>query len=91
VKRLVGRQVKMWREATGLPQAEFGAAIGYGPELASKVERGARIPKAEFLDNADRVLRAGGRLSALNPEAVGATRSGSPGPRDDRITAPAMR
>ncbi len=69
--RLVGRQIKMWRESVCLTQTELGAAIGYGEEMVSKVERGIRIPKAEFLDNADRVVKAGGKLSALNPEVAG--------------------
>ncbi len=70
VMKLVGRQIKVWREAAGLTQAEFGSAIGYGEEMVSKVERGIRIPKAEFLDNADRVLKAGGKLASLKPEAA---------------------
>ena len=70
--RLVGRQVKLWRETAGLTQAELGAAIGYGTEMVGKVERGIRIPKPEFLDSADRVVQAGGKLSALKPEVAGA-------------------
>lgn len=68
VMRIAGRQVKAWRERAGLTQAEFGAAIGYGDEMVSKVERGVRIPKPEFLDNADRVCKAGGLLSDLTTE-----------------------
>ncbi len=68
VLRMAGRLVKRWRERTGLTQAELGAAIGYGDEMVSKVERGIRIPKAEFLDNADRVCKAGGMLSELTAE-----------------------
>ena len=41
--------------------AEFGAAMGYGEDLVHKIERGKRIPRPEFLDKADEVLRAGGR------------------------------
>ncbi len=68
VLRLAGRLVKWWRERAGLTQAELGAGIGYGEEMVSKVERGIRIPKAEFLDNADRVCGAGGMLSDLDAE-----------------------
>jgi transcriptional regulator with XRE-family HTH domain len=70
VMRMVGRMIKMWRESAHLTQAELGAAIGYGEEMVSKVERGVRVPKAEFLENADRVLKAGGKLSALKEEVA---------------------
>ncbi|MCQ0024343.1 helix-turn-helix transcriptional regulator [Streptomyces somaliensis DSM 40738] len=65
VIKAVARQLKLWREAAGLTQAEFGAAIGYGEELVSSVERGRRIPRPEYLDAADRVLEAGGRVVAM--------------------------
>ncbi|MFG2434943.1 helix-turn-helix domain-containing protein [Streptomyces sp. NPDC048508] len=65
VLRAVGRQIKSWREAAGLRQAEFGAAIGYGEEMVSSVERGRRAPKPEFLDKADEVLGAAGKISAM--------------------------
>ncbi|MEV5882733.1 helix-turn-helix transcriptional regulator [Streptomyces sp. NPDC052020] len=68
VLRAVGRQIRMWREAAGLRRAEFGAAIGYGEEMVSSVERGRRIPKPEFLDAADEVTGAGGKLSAMKED-----------------------
>ncbi|MEU0585495.1 helix-turn-helix transcriptional regulator [Streptomyces sp. NPDC006132] len=68
VLRAVGRQIKMWREAAGLKQAELGAAIGYGEEMVSSVERARRIPKPDFLDKADEVLRAGGKLAVMKEE-----------------------
>ncbi|MEU6809111.1 helix-turn-helix transcriptional regulator [Streptomyces sp. NPDC046831] len=68
VLRTVGRQIRMWREAAGLKQAELGAAIGYGDEMVSSVERGRRIPKPDFLDRADEVLGAGGKLSAMKED-----------------------
>jgi transcriptional regulator with XRE-family HTH domain len=70
VMKMVGRQIKAWREAAGMTQAELGIAIGYGEEMVSKVERGIRVPKPAFLDNADRVLKAGGRLSAMKPDVA---------------------
>ncbi|MEE4541860.1 helix-turn-helix transcriptional regulator [Streptomyces sp. V4-01] len=70
VMRMVGRLIKSRRELAGLTQAELGAAIGYGEEMVSKVERGVRVPKAEFLDNADRVLKAGGFLAAMKPDVA---------------------
>lgn len=68
VLRTVGRQIKMWREAAGKKQGELGAAIGYGEEMVSSVERGRRIPKPDFLDKADEVLGAGGKLSAMKED-----------------------
>ncbi|UXY28186.1 helix-turn-helix domain-containing protein [Streptomyces sp. HUAS TT20] len=68
VLKTVGRQVKMWREAAGLRQPELGAAIGYGEEMVSSVERGRRIPKPDFLDKADEVVGAGGKLSAMKED-----------------------
>lgn len=65
VIKTVARQLKLWRETAGLTQAEFGAAIGYGEELVSSVERGRRIPRPEYLDQADEVLDGGGRIAAM--------------------------
>ncbi|MEU9070543.1 helix-turn-helix transcriptional regulator [Streptomyces sp. NPDC048109] len=68
VLRTVGRQIKMWREAAGMRQAELGAAIGYGEEMVSSVERGRRVPKPDFLDKADEVLGAGGKLATMKED-----------------------
>ncbi|GAA3298569.1 hypothetical protein GCM10020295_34450 [Streptomyces cinereospinus] len=70
VMRTVVRQLKLWREAAGLTQAEFGAAIGYGEELVSSVERGRRIPRPEYLDAADEVCGAGGKIAALKRDVA---------------------
>ncbi|MFG2592376.1 helix-turn-helix domain-containing protein [Streptomyces sp. NPDC048438] len=64
----VGRQIKAWREAAGMRAGEFGAAIGYGEDLVYKVEGGRRIPRPEFLDRADEVLGAGGKLAMMKRE-----------------------
>ncbi|MDP9951491.1 transcriptional regulator with XRE-family HTH domain [Streptomyces sp. DSM 41269] len=64
----VGRQIKAWREAAGMRAAEFGAAMGYGEDLIYKVEGGRRIPRPEFLDGADVVLGAGGKLAAMKAD-----------------------
>ncbi len=61
----VGRQLKMWREASGLDRSKFGERMGYGANLIYKIERGARIPRPEFLDKADEVLGAGGKIAAM--------------------------
>lgn len=70
VMKAVARQVKLWREAAGLTQTELGAAIGYGEEMVSSVERGRRIPRPEFLDRTDEVTGAGGKLSALKVDVA---------------------
>ncbi|MFD1662080.1 helix-turn-helix domain-containing protein [Streptomyces caeni] len=64
----VGRQLKLRREAAGMRAAEFGAAVGYGEDLVYKIEGGKRIPRPEYLDKADEVLRAGGLLSAMKED-----------------------
>ncbi|MEV2246948.1 helix-turn-helix transcriptional regulator [Streptomyces sp. NPDC049970] len=68
VVAVVGRQIKAWREAAGMRAGEFGAAIGYGEDLVYKVEGGRRIPRPEFLDRADEVLGAGGKLALMKRE-----------------------
>ncbi|MCX5381847.1 helix-turn-helix transcriptional regulator [Streptomyces sp. NBC_00083] len=70
VAATVGRQLKLWREKAGLTAAEFGAAIGYGEDLVYKVEGGRRVPRPEYLDKADQVLMAGGRLSAMKEDVA---------------------
>ncbi|UKY51570.1 helix-turn-helix domain-containing protein [Streptomyces inhibens] len=65
---MVGRQLKLWREAAGLRPAEFGAKLGYGENLIYKIERGVRIPRPEFLDKADKVLSAGGKIAAMKKD-----------------------
>ncbi|MEU6508710.1 helix-turn-helix transcriptional regulator [Streptomyces sp. NPDC046942] len=72
VLKAVGRQIKVWREAAGLKQGELGARIGYGVDMASSVERGRRSPKPDFLDGADQVLGASGKLSAMKEDVEGA-------------------
>ncbi|MET7441892.1 MULTISPECIES: helix-turn-helix transcriptional regulator [unclassified Streptomyces] len=68
VVEATGRQIRLWREAAGLRAADFGDAVGYGEDLVRKVERGARIPRPEFLDRADEVLNAGGRIRAFRED-----------------------
>ncbi len=67
--RSVGQIIAALRRQAGLTQAELGERIGYGEEMVSKVERGIRIPRPEFLDNTARALgdRAG-VLAALKDE-----------------------
>jgi transcriptional regulator with XRE-family HTH domain len=64
----VGRQLKLRREAVGMRAAAFGEAVGYGEDLVYKIESGKRIPRPEYLDKADEVLRAGGLISAMKED-----------------------
>lgn len=64
----VGRQLEMWREAAGLDRAQFGTRMGYGPNLIYKIERGKRIPRPEYLDKADGILGAGGKIAAMKDD-----------------------
>jgi transcriptional regulator with XRE-family HTH domain len=68
VVKAAGRQIKLWREAAGLTQAELGEAIGYSLGMVSAVERAKRLPHPEFLEKADRVLGAGGKLAAMRKD-----------------------
>ncbi|MFD7085761.1 helix-turn-helix domain-containing protein [Streptomyces sp. NPDC059918] len=61
----VGRQLKMWREAAGLDRSAFAERMGYGSDLTRKIESGIRIPRPEYLDKADEVLGAGGKIAAM--------------------------
>ncbi|QES50421.1 transcriptional regulator [Streptomyces venezuelae] len=64
----VGRQLRMWREAGGFDRAQFGTRMGYSQELIYKIERGARIPRPEFLDKADEILGASGKIAAMKAD-----------------------
>jgi transcriptional regulator with XRE-family HTH domain len=68
VVEATGRQIRLWREAAGLRVPDLAVAVGYGEDLVRKVERGARIPRPEFLDRADEVLNAGGRIRAFRED-----------------------
>jgi transcriptional regulator with XRE-family HTH domain len=62
---IVGGVIKFHREAAGMSVADFGAAMRYGEDLIRKVERGARIPRVEFLYSADELVNAGGAIVAM--------------------------
>ncbi|MBG0854647.1 helix-turn-helix transcriptional regulator [Streptomyces spinoverrucosus] len=64
----VGRLAKLCREEAGMRVAEFARAVGYGEDMIRKIERGARIPRVEFLERADEVLNAGGHLKAFKED-----------------------
>ncbi|MFD7104166.1 helix-turn-helix domain-containing protein [Streptomyces celluloflavus] len=70
VLKSVGRQLKLWREGAGLRAAELGEALGYGENLIYKVETGKRIPRPEYLEKADEVLGAGGKIAAMKQDVA---------------------
>ncbi|WP_369389777.1 helix-turn-helix domain-containing protein [Streptomyces sp. CG1] len=61
----VGRLLKVCRETAGMSVADLAEVMGYGEDLIRKIERGQRIPRPEFLDGADQVLKAQGHLRAF--------------------------
>ncbi|MBC2864066.1 helix-turn-helix domain-containing protein [Streptomyces mexicanus] len=65
VVQAVGRLLKICREAAGMTVSELSEAMGYGEDMIRKIERGARIPRPEFLDRADQLLKAQGHLRAF--------------------------
>jgi transcriptional regulator with XRE-family HTH domain len=65
VVQAVGRLLKVCREAAGMRVADLGEVMGYGEDMVRKMERGQRIPRPEFLDRADDVLKAQGHLKAF--------------------------
>lgn len=60
----VGRQLKLRREAVGIRVADFAVAIGYGEDMVYKIENGKRIPRPEYLEKADDILKAAGLITA---------------------------
>ncbi|MGW5675283.1 helix-turn-helix domain-containing protein [Streptomyces sp. NPDC003860] len=69
---MVGSQLKLWREEARLSAADLGREIGYGEDMVRKVERGHRIPRPEYLDKADLVLEAHGKIAAMKKQAADA-------------------
>jgi transcriptional regulator with XRE-family HTH domain len=65
VVQAVGRLLRVCREAAGVTVSELSEAMGYGEDMIRKIERGARIPRPEFLDRADQFLKAQGHLRAF--------------------------
>ncbi|ALO95950.1 DNA-binding protein [Streptomyces hygroscopicus subsp. limoneus] len=68
VVAMVGRQLKLRREAKGMRAAQFAEAVGYSEDMIYKIESGKRIPRPEFLDTADELLGAGGLLSVMKED-----------------------
>ncbi|MFG2371070.1 helix-turn-helix domain-containing protein [Streptomyces sp. NPDC048504] len=66
----VGRQLRLRREAVGMRAADFAVAIGYSEDLVYKVEGGKRIPRPEYLDKSEEVLRADGLIAAMKEDVA---------------------
>ncbi|GAA3127447.1 helix-turn-helix domain-containing protein [Streptomyces echinatus] len=65
VVQAVGRLLRVCRESAGMRVSDLGELTGYGEDMIRKMESGQRIPRPEFLDRADQVLRAQGHLRAF--------------------------
>ncbi|WP_327402054.1 helix-turn-helix domain-containing protein [Streptomyces sp. NBC_01288] len=66
----VGRQLRLRREAAGMRVPDFAVVVGYGEDLVYKIEGGKRIPRPEYLDKAEEVLRADGLISAMKEDVA---------------------
>ncbi|MER8087408.1 Scr1 family TA system antitoxin-like transcriptional regulator [Streptomyces sp. NPDC058316] len=67
---VIGSQLRLLRERSGLTQRELGDRLGYSEDLIRSLERGRRTPQPEFLDAADDLLAAGGLLRAAKEQVA---------------------
>ncbi|MFD5321727.1 helix-turn-helix domain-containing protein [Streptomyces sp. NPDC127098] len=71
VFKLVGALLKSLRQNAELDREAFGARMGYSAHTIASVEQGRRRPPGpDFLEQADRVLRAGGLLKLAQKEVA---------------------
>jgi transcriptional regulator with XRE-family HTH domain len=49
-----GAELKAWRTARGLTQADLAGQIGYSASLVSDIERGDRVPTSDFAQRCDK-------------------------------------
>ncbi|MGW4021367.1 helix-turn-helix domain-containing protein [Streptomyces sp. NPDC005009] len=70
--RYCGSQIKMWRAEAGVGREALAKEAGYDYEYVKSMENGRRRPTLRFLQIADQVCGAGGKLVAaqeyLKPE-----------------------
>ncbi|MBY8865019.1 MULTISPECIES: helix-turn-helix domain-containing protein [Streptomyces] len=64
----VGRQLRLRREAIGMRVTDFAKAVGYGEDMVYKVESGKRIPRPDYLDTSEKILRADGLVEAMKED-----------------------
>ncbi|WBB58651.1 helix-turn-helix transcriptional regulator [Streptomyces sp. WMMC500] len=70
VLRAFGRQQKILRDRAGVTQPQLADRIGYSEYMVGAVEQGSRIPRPEYVDQADVALDAGGLLKVMKPELL---------------------
>lgn len=70
VLRVFGRQLKRFRVRAGIERPELGSRTGYSASTISSYEQGRRVPPPRFIDQADRVLDAGGVLQEMKEEVA---------------------
>lgn len=70
ILRVFGRQLKRFRTRAGLERPEFGSLTGYSVATIASYEQGRRVPPPRFIDQADRVLDAGGVLQEMKEEVA---------------------
>lgn len=57
-----GYQLRRWRRAAGLTQAELGRRLAYDHSFISRLERGYRWPTRELARRCDELFGTGGEL-----------------------------
>jgi transcriptional regulator with XRE-family HTH domain len=70
VVQAFGRMLKLMRTRVGMQREVFGSQLGYSASSIASFEQGRRIPSPKFIDQADKILDAGGVLSALKGEVA---------------------
>ncbi|MHA4815073.1 helix-turn-helix domain-containing protein [Streptomyces aculeolatus] len=70
ILRAFGRQQKILRDRLGITQPQLAEQIGYSEHMVAAVEQGQRIPRPEYIDQADVALDAGGLLKAMKEEVA---------------------
>lgn len=65
-----GKQLKVLRERAGMDRHEFGKLVGYAAQSIASFEQGRRIPQPRLVEQSDKVLDAGGVLTALKEELL---------------------
>ena len=89
-RRRLGRQLAAWRLKAGLTQRELAYRMGFSRNQIASAESGAPASR-DLVDAADRVLGAGGRLTAVrNAITAAAAAARSETARQTRARAAAL-
>lgn len=86
--RAFGERLRHWRRRAGFTQAQLATEIGYDHTAVSRLEHGTRRATSRVADHLDRLLAAGGDLSAACRRAEQGERSGPPVPAE--LTRPPL-